>query len=389
MRLRLIVFLVLALIILVTAGCGGYVARRIAQAPNTYPQWIAPEARVELAFRPGLLTNFSTHRVEVGPPVAQLTYRIVDPAQYRLKVTSTNWVRRGKTHFKFTFDAKIPAEPNQWSSTPRGTILLLHGHGLAQFSTAPWALRLAEEGWRCVLVNLRGHGTSTGRRVYFGTQEIYDMSQLLDQLEQEDQLIAPLSVLGESYGAALALRWKAVEPRVTHVVAVAPYAHLSDVVLNIRREYARWVPSACIQAGLTRLPGLIQVEPTELDPLSVLARDPVVALFVAGAKDRITPTDVVRRLYETAEGGSRFLVVPEATHEAVIYFLDDLAPPVLEWLSGRPLTSTVTGPAANVNRHPWEQTVLADTAPQHFPLGAQVGSAIVPLSAESASSSVP
>jgi pimeloyl-ACP methyl ester carboxylesterase len=336
MRLRLVVFLFLALIVLVTAGCGGYVARRIAQAPNTYPQWIAPEARVELAFRPGLLTNFPTHLVEVGPPAAQLTYRIVNPAEYRLTVNSTNWVRRGKTHFKFIFDANIPAEPNPWSSTPRGTILLLHGHGLAQFSTAPWALRLAEEGWRCVLVDLRGHGTSTGRRVYFGTREIYDMSQLLDQLEREDQLIAPLSVLGESYGAALALRWKAVEPRVAHVVAVAPYAHLADAVLNIRREYARWVPSSCIQAGLKRLPRLIEVEPEELDPLSVLTRNPVVALFVAGAKDRITPTDVVRQLYETAESGSHFLVVPEATHEAVIYFLEDLAPPILEWLSGHP-----------------------------------------------------
>jgi pimeloyl-ACP methyl ester carboxylesterase len=333
MRPRIVVCLVLALVIVATAGCGGFMARRMAQAPNTYPRWAAPEARVELAYSPRLLTNFPMRKVEIGPPLAQLTYRIVDPAGYGLEVTSTNWMDRGRRHFTFFFDATVPGEPNRWSQEPRGTILLLHGHGLAHFSTVPWALRLAEEGWRCVLVNLRGHGTSTGRRVYFGTRETYDLSQLLDHLAQNDQLIAPVSVLGESYGGALALRWKAVESRVWHVVAIAPYAHLADAALNIRREYAPWVPAVCIQAGLKRLPNLLGVDPSQLDPLTVMNQDPVVALFIAGAEDRITPVGEVRRLYESAGAGSRMMVVPAATHEAVLYFLGDLVPPVLDWLS--------------------------------------------------------
>jgi pimeloyl-ACP methyl ester carboxylesterase len=344
MRLRTVVCLTLAVIILITAGCGGFVARRMAQAPNTYPRWTAPEARVELAYSPRLLTNFPTRKVEIGPPTAQLTYRIVDPAAYGLEVTSTNWMQRGRKHFTFSFSATVPGEPNPWSQQPRGTILLLHGHGMAHFSMVPWALRLAEEGWRCVLVNLRGHGTSTGRRVFFGTRETHDLSQLLDHLAQNDLLIAPVSVLGESYGAALALRWKAVEPRVGHVVAVAPYAHLADAVLNIRREYARWVPAVCIQAGLKRLPGLLQVEQGQLDPLTVMQQDPVVAFFIAGEEDRITPVAEIRRLYETAAAGSRLLVVPEATHEAVLYFLHELGPPVLDWLSANGSTVAESWP---------------------------------------------
>jgi pimeloyl-ACP methyl ester carboxylesterase len=344
MRLRILVVAALAAaVLLTTAGCGGFVARRIAQAPNTYPRWAAPEARVELVYSPKYLTNFPTQRVEVGPPAAQLTYRVVDPADYQLTVTSTNWLRRGRTHYRFSFDATVPGEPNTWTAAPRGTVLLLHGHGLAHFSTAPWALRLAEAGWRCVLVNLRGHGTSTGRRLYFGTREIHDLRQLLDQLAQADQLVAPVSVMGESYGAALALRFKSVEPRVANVVAIAPYAHLADAVQNIRREYARWVPASCIQAGLNRLPTLLDVHPAELDPLTVLARNPVVALFVAGAEDRITPAGQVQRLYETASSGSRFLVVPDATHEAVSYFFDDLVPPVLHWLTERELSPATAG----------------------------------------------
>jgi pimeloyl-ACP methyl ester carboxylesterase len=224
-------------------------------------------------------------------------------------------------------------------------VVLLHGYGLAQFSTAPWALRLAQEGWRCVLVDLRGHGASTGDRVYFGLAETRDLSQLLDALERRDQVVAPVAVLGESYGAALALRWATFEPRVGPIVAIAPYARLATVILNIRREYAGWFPKALIVAGVRKLPDLLRVEPESLDTLTVFAEEPAAALFVAGADDRISPTVEVRRLLERAAPGSRLIEVPEATHEAVSYFFDELVPPVLDWLNGGQETFTQTSPA--------------------------------------------
>jgi hypothetical protein len=165
LRLRRLGLLALVVVIITTAGCGGFVARRIAQAPNLYPKWVAPEGRVKLRFSSKFLSHFPTSSVQVGPPDAQLTYRVIEPASYGISVTSSNWVQHGRRHFQFAFDATVPGAPNPWTADPRGTVVLIHGHGLAQFSTAPWALRLAQEGWRCVVVNLRGHGTSTGDRV--------------------------------------------------------------------------------------------------------------------------------------------------------------------------------------------------------------------------------
>jgi pimeloyl-ACP methyl ester carboxylesterase len=319
---------------MISAGCGGYVARRMVQAPNSYPAWLSPAAPVELAFSSRFLTNFAPRTVDVGPPPAQLHYRIVDPADYQLEVTTTNWTRRARSQFKFSFKANIPGKPNPWTSTPRGTVVLLHGYGLAQYSTVPWALRLAEEGWRCVLVDLRGHGASTGPRVHFGLVETNDLSRLLDTLARDQQLVEPVAVLGDSYGAALALRWQSVEPRVGPIIAIAPYARLSSAVLNIRREYAAWFPKLFIQAGLRRLPRLLEVDPGELDTLTVLDRHPVDALFVAGAGDRIAPVADVLLISKQAGTGSRFLEIPGATHEALPYFFDDLVVPVLEWLDG-------------------------------------------------------
>ena len=329
MRQKLCWLLVTVLLSLSTAGCGTFMAHRMAQAPNTYPDWFAPKAPVVVAFSPKFLTNFPKQFLTVGPPEAKLCYRVVEPADYHLTTTSTNWLDHGRKQFEFTFHADQPARSNAWSSAPRGTVVLLHGYGLAQFSMAPWALRLAQEGWRCVLVDLRGHGKSTGKRIYFGVQEVHDLSQLLDELTHDGRLDKPVAVFGESYGAALALRWKTVEPRVRTVVAITPYAGLSNAVLNLGREYAGWMPQGLIRAGLKKLPAVLSVPAVELDTTTGLARRPVTALFVAAAEDKITPVADVEQLRVLAAPGSELIVVPDATHESVTYFFADLVPPVV------------------------------------------------------------
>lgn len=331
MYLRLSSWLTLLLLVC-TSGCGRFVARRMMQAPNTYPTWIAPTAPVELVFDPRLLTNVPAQKVSVGPPEAQLHYRVIDPASFHLSISATNWVERKKPRSRFTFQTRGPAETNAWTQSPRGTIVLLHGYGLAQFAMFPWALYLAEAGWRCVLVDLRGHGESTGNQIFFGIQETNDLSLLLDALARDGQLTRPVAAIGESYGAALSLRWKTVEPRVDSVVAIAPYGSLSNATLNLSREYARWFPEVLLKAGLKRLPTVLRVDAGELDTTHVLKRSRVSALIVAGMQDKIMPPDEVRNVFQAAAPGSELLEVWGASHETVPYFFEVLGPPIKGWL---------------------------------------------------------
>lgn len=308
-------------------------ARRMVEAPNRYPTWFAPKAPVLLAFHPNFFTNFPKQFVAVGPPTAQLCYRIIEPADYHLTVSSTNWMEGSLKRTEFDFRADLPAKSNAWTAQPRGTVVLLHGYALAQFSMMPWALRLAQEGWRCVLVDLRGHGKSTGKQIYYGVREPHDLSQLLDKLAQDGQLKEPVAAMGESYGAVMALRWKPVEPRVCTVVAITPYAGLSNAVLNLRSEYADWVPKALIRAGIKKLPAVLDTTAAELDTTTVLSQHPESALFVAASDDKIAPADDVEQLRALAAPDSKLIVVPDSTHETVTYHFTELATPVLTWLS--------------------------------------------------------
>ncbi len=307
-------------------------AHRMVQAPNTYPNWFASSAPVLLSFDKGLLTNSPARFADVGPPPARLRYRVFEPANYHLQIVSTNWLKRGKEKHQFIFHGEVPPQTNSWTAKPRGTVFLLHGYGLAEFSMAPWAWRLAGEGWRCVLVDLRGHGKSTGKQIYWGLVESRDMSQLLDSLTNQFQATAPVAVMGESYGAALALRWKTMDPRVARVVAIAPYGVLSNAVMNICHDYAGFLPKAFIRSGLEQLPVVLGVQYGDLDTTTVLARHSVTALFVTATKDDIIPPKEIRALFNTALPGSKLIVVSGATHEALPYYFTELVPPVLAWL---------------------------------------------------------
>lgn len=307
-------------------------AHRMVEAPNRYPTWFAPEAPVLLGFHPNVFTNFARQYVTVGPPEARLCYRVVEPADYHFQVESTNWTEHGFQRTEFDFYASCPAKTNAWTAHPRGTIVLIHGYALAQFCMMPWALKLAEAGWRCVLVDLRGHGKSTGKRIFYGLQEPRDLSQLLDALAQTNQLPQPVAAMGESYGAVMALRWQAADPRIRTVVAITPYGSLSNAVMNLRNEYAGWLPKYFTRAGMRQLPEVLGTTAAELDTTTVLSRTPESALFITAEGDKIAPPEEVRELYRLAAPDSRLIEVPGSTHETVTYRFDELSSPVLDWL---------------------------------------------------------
>lgn len=320
----------LACILTLAAGCtpSGFLARQLIRAPKTFPTVVAPQPRVYFAYPNDVTATFPEQRATVGHPALTLAYRRVPPAPYESRLVLTNYASRGQLWPFYKFPARIPTG----NLPSRGTVVLLHGYGLDHESLIPWALRLGEAGWTCILVDLRGHGHSDGDRITFGLQESADLTALLEELVRRQQADWPVNVVGVSYGAAVALRWAGQEPRIRGVVAITPYDRLGAAVEGLRGTYATWVPPGLLRKATERIPPLLHAPPEGLDPLVWLGERPVSALFIAAEDDPVAPVPAVRRLVAQSPD-SRCIELDGVTHELAPFRLDLLAEPIRNWLA--------------------------------------------------------
>lgn len=353
LRVSLPVMLLGLLLSFVSTGCSPSrtLAGAILRAPNTYPTWFAPPTRVSLGLPQVLLTNIPAEHVEVGPPPARLWVGRVAPGDYQSRVSSTNHLEGRRPVLRFSMSAVFPPRPRAGqaatvatpagaptalpvSSTPaRGTVFFLHGYGVDSLSMLPWAVTVAEAGYLGVLVDLRGHGESTGRRIGFGTYEVKDLEQVLDYLTAQGKSDGAVAVMGESFGAALALRWAATDPRIAAAIALAPYAELEPAVLGVREDYASWMPRRWVRGAARRLPEMLGVPPATLDTSFVTAGLETPALLIAAGNDSIAPPPAVGRLARSYAGPVKYVVLPYAHHESLPYHFNELRELVLEWLA--------------------------------------------------------
>jgi pimeloyl-ACP methyl ester carboxylesterase len=323
----------LATCVLVTGCCPStFLARKMTQAPNRAPEIVKPKARVALRWPRGVIERFEAGTNLVGSPETSLRWLLIEPADYGLEVSSETSRLRGKTHAEFTFKFRLPREGLPPPREPIGTAFLLHGYGVDLETMFPWGLYLAEAGWRSVLVDMRGHGQSGGRRVFFGTVETNDLRELRWQLERAGKLHRPYVAVGHSLGAAIALRWQTVDPTVAATVAFGAMAEFVPTVARLRAEYASWVPAGWVRRATLKLPRLMGVPPEALDTTAALRHHDVTALLIAAKSDVVTPPEDSRKLRALLSADSDLLVVGLATHETLPYFFDQHGSRVRAWL---------------------------------------------------------
>jgi hypothetical protein len=83
-----------------------------------------------------------------------------------------------------------PASLSVWvlepPEKPKATVFVLHGHADCKESFLPTAQAFKSAGYRAVLVDLRGHGHSSGEYLTFGVQESRDLVEVLDARLNDD-----------------------------------------------------------------------------------------------------------------------------------------------------------------------------------------------------------
>lgn len=335
----------IALVGLFGIGCSpsALVAHTLRVAPNRVPEFAKPAAPVILRWPGGLLERFPSGTNEVGQPAVPLHWRIIEPADYGLTLSLSNQVSAGRTNHEFSFRFKLPKEGLPPARPALGTVFLIHGYGVDGDALFPWGLYLAEAGWRTVLMDLRGHGSSGGRQVTFGVLETNDLRCLKESLERSGRIAGPYVAFGHSLGASLAIRWQSADPSIRASVAMGAYAGFESAVVRLRDGYARWVPRAWARGAAHRLPGLLGVGQDGLDTDAAMRGKSLKVFFVAGWGDVVTPPEDSNELRKLADEGSGFLIVAPASHEMLPYLFPDHGKPVVEWLAAGPWRQPIEG----------------------------------------------
>jgi len=79
-------------------------------------------------------------------------------------------------------------------TTLKGTVFVLHGIRDHKESMRSFGAMLAESGFRAILVDLRGHGRSSGEWLSYGAVESHDLAQVLDALTAQGLVIGKVGV---------------------------------------------------------------------------------------------------------------------------------------------------------------------------------------------------
>lgn len=297
-------FLAIALLIVAMAsvglvGCTRWLAHAIVDAPN---QGVGLDNLRQASEEE--MTSLGVARqmvIEVGPPDAAISMWLIEP-------------------------------PPHVAAQPRATILVLHGMRDSKRSQIGLGRALAAAGYRAVLIDLRGHGSSTGDWLTYGVVESNDLRQVLDELNAEGLLVRPVGAVGTSYGAAVAIQAAAIDDRIKAIVAIAPFMSLEAVVPDqLRAHGIGWTVSTRQVGKALGLAGqLADFDPQSASPLRAMSQSSAKMLLVHGVNDRHIPCEHSRQLHAAAPDRAQLMLIDDTDHVTIMAH-EPLTAAILDW----------------------------------------------------------
>lgn len=278
-------FATLLLAATLLTGCSSFLSKQIVKAPNHRIQINTNNDPDALALK--LLGVDHQFRVTVGPPDASLHIWVVDPSEEQY-------------------------------DQPRGTVMLLHGVADGKIMMLGKAKDFAKDGYRAVLVDLRGHGRSSGDFHTFGVVEKRDLSQVIDDLQRRDLVAGKLGVFGVSYGASTAIELAGYDERVSAVVAVAGFSSMREAVPPFSKTLLP-VPGVFFSGDqynqmIDEAGQIAHFNPDEASAERAISRTRAPVLIIHGKWDRIVPPDNAQRLFAASNARSELLMVDGHGH---------------------------------------------------------------------------
>lgn len=212
-------------------------------------------------------------------------------------------------------------EPKNGAMCPRGTVLVVHGIYSSSSSMMGKARDLASAGYRAVLVDVRGHGQSSGEFLTFGLRESQDLSQVIDALAARGLWAGNLGVVGISYGATTSIHLAGRDPRVAAVVAIAPFNNMRQEVSHF--AYAtipfsrKLMADETVQQAINRAGQIARYDPDLASADLAISQTSAPILLMHGDEDGLVPSENSAQLAWAGSGNVSFVQMPGLGHHGI------------------------------------------------------------------------
>jgi len=221
-------------------------------------------------------------------------------------------------------------KPSKKSNTSK-TIVLLHGWGRSKNSLLSYGLAFAQQGYRVIIPDLRGHGNSSGDWVSFGAEEGRDISALMDLLA-----IKKYDLVGFSLGASAGLHATSLDERVNKLVVIAPMHSLAETIPKFARQAPDWLEPIVTNhqiealALANSLSGYSYEKTSNSIAPAKLISKPV--LFVYGSIDKMSDYPLNKLLFEQGSKSNQLHQLNGLRHTHVLLHQSALMPSIYQWL---------------------------------------------------------
>lgn len=174
-----------------------------------------------------------------------------------------------------------------------GTCFLLHGFKKNSKGMLKFAKPLIEAGIQTILVDSRGCGSSTGDKLSFGSYESTDLSKILNEFENKNEIKGPVMVMGISYGAATALLFGNQDSRVKYIIAIASFSSLRTISKRYIKSfvpfYGWFLSDKKINLFVDKLGKNGDFNPDKIDLIETVKGSKTKSLLIHGKKDYLIP----------------------------------------------------------------------------------------------------
>ncbi len=264
----------------------------------------------------------------------RIVYWRLQPGNYQL---------HGKLHVadsgrSFGMEFSFGSNPALSALPPRGTVVTLHGWGMDGLSMAFWAEPFARHGYEVLMPDLRGHGKSSKAPVGYGPREAGDIVSWLRQLDARAPLARPIVLLGESYGADVALFAAPKLPDVDAVIALEPFANAADAIMRVpasgilgHKFLSQFMTPARMRKAIKRADRKLGINLERISPAAALARSRACTLIVRGAQDRVMTAEALHGLVAVNPRAS-YVEVDHAGHLMLPMEFPRLTESLVNWL---------------------------------------------------------